>query len=32
MSVRKVCDDLKLTFGECENDARGLLKRKASRN
>jgi len=26
MSVRKVCDELELTFGRCESDARALLK------
>jgi len=26
MSVRKVCDELELTFGRCESDTRALLK------
>jgi len=26
MSVKKVCDELDLTFGRCESDARALLK------
>jgi len=32
MSVRKVCDELELTFGRCDSDARALLKKRVSRN
>jgi len=26
LSVKKVCDELELTFGRCESDAKALLK------
>jgi len=28
MSVSKVCDELELTFGQCESDPRTLLKKE----
>jgi len=31
MSVRKVCDELELTFGRCESDAKTLLKAEGNK-
>jgi len=32
MSVKKVCNELELTFGQCQNDASALLKKEGTKD